>query len=90
MKPMAMLAVVAASALWISGPADAGERAKADVRCQQTKTDLVYDCTIMLVGRKSANDAIEGSDRVVGVQSGHHQLARFGGAQRQRDRLQIA
>ena len=44
----------------------------------------------LLVGGKGANDAIEGSDRVVGVQCGHHQMARFGGAQRQRDRLQIA
>ena len=64
MKPMAMLAVVAALALWIGGPADAGERAKADVRCQQTKTDLVYDCTIMLVGRKSGQPLV-GAELVI-------------------------
>ncbi len=66
MKPMAMLAVVAVSVLSITGPANAGERAKADVRCLQTKTDLVYDCTIMLMGRKSGKP-LAGAELVIKV-----------------------
>ncbi len=53
MKRMAISAVAAVAALSMTGPAEAGERAKADVQCRQTKQDLVYDCTIMLIGKKS-------------------------------------
>ncbi len=53
MKRMAILAIVAAATWSMAGPAEAGERAKADVQCQQTDKDFVYDCTIMLIGKKS-------------------------------------
>ena len=53
MKRMAICAVAAAAALSMTGPAHAGERAKADVLCQPTDKDLVYDCTILLMSKKS-------------------------------------
>ena len=45
--------VLAAAAVSLTGPALAGERAKADVQCQATAAKLIYDCTIMLMGKKS-------------------------------------
>ena len=58
--------VLAAAAVSLTGQTLAGERAKADVQCQATATKLVYDCTIMLTGRKS-NQPIDGANIVVGA-----------------------
>ena len=63
MKPMAICAAVAAALLTI-GPVSAGERAKADVQCRQTDRDLVYDCTIVLIG-KTSGKPLTGAEIVI-------------------------
>jgi hypothetical protein len=57
--PIAILAMLA-----LSSVASAGDRARADVRCQATGEKLVYDCLIMLVNDKSG-DPIPGAKIVV-------------------------
>ena len=47
--------------LIVSIPGKAAERAKAKVVCEKTDTPLVYDCQIMLVGKKSGIP-IEGAE----------------------------
>ena len=53
-------AALAASLIFPAGP-QAAERARADVECTSTDQKLVYDCMIMLTGRKSgtAMDGVE-------------------------------
>ena len=50
---MKRLILAAAAAGLIASPAQAAERADAQVTCKETSKELVFDCTIMLTGRKS-------------------------------------
>ncbi len=50
----------------ISGSAEAEERAKALVQCEKTDIRLVYDCLIMLMGKKSGKP-MEGAKFEVGA-----------------------
>src|SRR5229473_3579689 len=43
----------------------------------------------LLLGRKDVEDPIDGSNRVVGVEGGHHQVSGLGGGNRQRDGFEI-
>ena len=56
---------VAAAALW-AGAGVAAERAKATVECAPTATRLVYECKIMLMGRRSGAP-LEGAKLVIGA-----------------------
>ena len=52
----AITTCIAASAMiLLSSTAGAGERAKADVDCKATGEKLIYDCTIVLLNKKSGN-----------------------------------
>ena len=66
MKPISTLIAILAilAMLALSSAASAGDRARADVRCQATGEKLVYDCMIMLVNDKSG-DPIPGAKIVV-------------------------
>lgn len=57
--------VLASTIAWTGVPA-AAERAKAQVVCTPTDRKLVYECEIMLVGRKSGAP-LEGAKLVVGA-----------------------
>ena len=57
--------VAASAALWTGGAA-AADRAKATVACAPTAERLVYDCEIVLMGRKSGQP-LEGAKLVVGA-----------------------
>ena len=59
------LAILAVAAVWAGGAA-AAERAKATVECTPTATRLVYDCKIVLMGRKSGAP-LKGAKLVVGA-----------------------
>ena len=63
-KAWAAVALTSA-ALW-TGAAVAAERARATIECAPTATRLVYDCKIMLMGRKSGAP-LEGAKLVVGA-----------------------
>ena len=63
MKAIATL-IAFSTVLALSSAASAGDRAKADVRCQATDEKLVYDCMIMLTNQKSG-DPIQGAKIVV-------------------------
>ncbi|HUT50751.1 MAG TPA: FixH family protein [Alphaproteobacteria bacterium] len=56
------LVILAAGAIILAVPqsAVAAERVMADVTCKETKTKFVFDCRIMLMGRKS-HKAIQGA-----------------------------
>lgn len=59
MKPIPT--VIAISTMLVLSPAaSAGERAKADVDCRATGEKLVYDCTIVLMNKKTG-DPIPGA-----------------------------
>ncbi len=53
MKIRTLLLCAVAAAFVLPATARAGERVKAKVDCQPAGKRLVYDCTIMLMGRKS-------------------------------------
>jgi len=63
MKPIPTF-IAASAMLVLSSAASAGERAKAEVDCKATGEKLVYDCTIMLMNKKSG-DPIPGAKIVV-------------------------
>ena len=63
-RTFAVLAL--ASAALSTGAAVAAERAKARVECAPTATRLVYDCEIVLMGRKSGAP-LTGAKLVVGA-----------------------
>ena len=53
MKHVCAVLAALAAGLLLTAPAPAGERADADVACEPAGEKLVYDCLIMLKGRKS-------------------------------------
>ncbi|MDE0058928.1 MAG: FixH family protein [Defluviicoccus sp.] len=59
------IAAAVSAALWTGGAATA-ERAKATVECAPTAERLVYDCKIVLMGRKSGQP-LAGAKLVVGA-----------------------
>ena len=63
-RSLALLALTSAMA-W-SGGAGAAERARAEVDCAPTGKKLVYECKIVLMGRKSGAP-LEGAKLVVGA-----------------------
>lgn len=56
--------IAAAAMVGLPTMAAAGERPKADVACKETGERLVYDCMIMLTGKKSGKP-VEGAEIVV-------------------------
>ena len=50
--------------LMLTGVVSAAERADAEVTCEETATKLVFDCTIMLSGRKS-KQPLEGAGIII-------------------------
>ncbi len=66
MTSSARLIVALASTMAWTGVVEAAERAKAQVVCAPTDKKLVYECEIMLMGRKSG-DPLEGAKLVVGA-----------------------
>ena len=66
MVSRAFACLALASAMAWSGVAPAAERAKAQVVCAPTGKKLVYECEIMLMGRKSGAP-LEGAKLVVGA-----------------------
>ncbi len=63
MKPIPTFIAISAM-LVLSSAAGAGERARADVDCKATGEKLIYDCTIVLMNKKSG-DPIPGAKIVV-------------------------
>ncbi len=61
MRLIKLLPTALVASLIFSAGTQAGERARADVECTRTEQKLVYDCMIMLTGRKSgtAMDGVE-------------------------------
>ncbi len=56
--------IAAAAIMALPTMAAAGERPKADVACTETGERLVYDCMIMLTGKKSGKP-VQGAEIVV-------------------------
>lgn len=52
------MAIAALGLVSLVSPALAGERAAADVACEPTAEALVYSCTIVVTGRKSAEPVL--------------------------------
>ncbi len=61
MRWIELLPTALAASLIFPAATQAAERARADVECAPSDRKLVYDCTIMLTGRKSgtAMDGVE-------------------------------
>lgn len=66
MKNHTLSLLAAAAVIALPLGAEAGERAKADVDCTASEETLVYDCTIMLMGKKSGVP-MDGAKIVVGA-----------------------
>ncbi len=63
MSRLSILLTIAA-AMAFATAVHAGERAKADVQCKATGKKLVYDCMIMLKGKKSGKPLENASIRI--------------------------
>ncbi len=64
MSRLSILLTIVAAMAFATGAAFAGERAKADVQCKATDKKLVYDCMIMLTGKKSGKPLENASIRI--------------------------
>ena len=61
-----VLPLLAAAALLVAASAGAAERAKAKVDCKEAGEKHVYDCTIMLTGKKSGKP-MDGAKITIGA-----------------------
>lgn len=61
MRLVRLLAMALVASLIVAAETQAAERAKANVKCTPSDQKLVYDCMIMLTGKKSgaAMDGVE-------------------------------
>ncbi len=66
MKNRMILALLAAASLLVAASAGAAERAKAKVDCKEAGEKNVYDCTIMLTGKKSGKP-MDGAKITIGA-----------------------
>ncbi len=66
MKQRIILPLLAAASLLVAASAGAAERAKAKVDCKEAGEKHVYDCTIMLTGKKSGKP-MDGAKITIGA-----------------------
>ncbi len=66
MKVITVIATCICALLAVGVATDAAERARAEVECKLTDQQFVYDCEIMLMGRKN-KQPIDGATIVIGA-----------------------